>query len=253
MDWIKQQRIYERKAYRIVQKHVKQIVSNVPVNNANLSSWEALFYFNIKEEQIKAMFEEIYKTIGLDYGNKVNNSLEKITKTNVFFNEELLKKILLFLSNNGGEKITSVKNTLIETIVQSIKDKLEENATVIDLQNAIYFVVTRSQTYFKWQALRIARTETTAASGLAAIESARQSNLVLQKKWIAVKDDRTRHDHTILNEKMVDLDEKFVAASGAKISYPGDLEAPANEVINCRCTISFVPKRDENGMLILKS
>ena len=253
MDWIKQQRIYERKAYRIVQKHVKQIVSNVPVNNANLSSWEALFYFNIKEEQIKAMFEEIYKTIGLDYGNKVNNSLEKITKTNVFFNEELLKKILLFLSNNGGEKITSVKNTLIETIVQSIKDKLEENATVIDLQNAIYFVVTRSQTYFKWQALRIARTETTAASGLAAIESARQSNLVLQKKWIAVKDDRTRHDHVYLNDKQVDLEEPFTTQTGVKIMYAGDPQAPANEVINCRCTISFVPKRDENGMLILKS
>lgn len=257
IDWQKQQPLYERKAYRIVQKHFKAIMQNIPLNNVTLNTWEALIYSNIHIEQIQAMFKEIYTVIGLDYGNKVNKELEKITKANVLFNETLLKEILLFLSNDGTGKIVSVHNTLIEEVIKAVKDQLGENATIIELQNAIYNVVSKSQTYFKWQALRIARTETTTASGLAAMHTAQQSNLVLDKTWISATDNRTRPDHLGVNGQTVGFDEYFVMPSGIKMKFPGSLVndkglVPANEVINCRCTIGFTPKRDSDGNLITK-
>lgn len=252
ISWNKLQPRYEKKAYRIVQKHIKLILSRIPVDNTNFNNYEVIIELNIHREDVFKMFLELYNTIGIDYGNRVNKDLEKVTKANTLFNDYLLKEILLFLSNEGGVKITSVRDTLIQDVIKSIKDGLGENATVIDLRNELYAIISKSQTFYKWQALRIARTETTSASNFSAIRTAENSDLVMQKTWISVLDNRTRRDHYFENGQSVDLEQPFIMASGAVLQYPGDTKAPPNEVINCRCTIGFVPKRDAEGNLILK-
>ncbi len=251
--WDKIQPLYERKAYRIVQKHISAILKGIPARNISFATLDYTLHANITDEQIKAMFVDVYSTIGINYGNRVNKDLEKVKKiANVLFNQFLLSEILAFLNNEGGIKIVSVKNTLIDDLIKAIKEQLGENATVIDLQNAIYAIVQRSQSFYKWQALRIARTETTFAAGYAAIKTAEQSDLALTKEWISAVDNRTRHDHLIENGQRVDLSASFVMADGSKMDYPGDTKAPASQVINCRCTIAFKAKRDINGMLIFK-
>lgn len=255
MDWNKQRNIYERKAYFIVQKHIKMILSGIPVDNVNLSNYELLIELNISKEQIYSMLREVYTTIGLNYGNKVNSSLEKVKKANLLFNENLLKEILLFLSNEGGIKITSIRNTLIEDIVKALQIAIGENGTVIDLRNALYNIISKSQTFYKWQALRIARTETTSASNYSAIKTAEMSDLVLDKIWISVQDNRTRitpYDHLDMNNQKQELGKPFFVG-GENINYPGDTKASAGNIINCRCGLGFVPKRDAEGNLILKN
>lgn len=255
MNWQKQHKIYERKAYRIVQEHIKNILNKIPVDNTNLYNYEILIELNINYKDVYDMFVGIYKTIGVNYGNKVNNSLEKVTKANVLFNETLLKEILLFLSTEGGVKINSVRDTLIKDVIDSIKKTLAENGTVIDLRNAIYAIISKSQTFYKYQALRIARTETTSASNLSAIKTAQASDLVLDKVWLSVQDNRTRitpYDHLDMNNQKQELDKPFFVG-GENINYPGDTMASAGNVINCRCGLTFVPRRDSDGMLILKT
>ncbi len=253
--WEKLQPLYERKAYRIVQKHIKAILLNIPYKSATLTNYEATIEANISEEQIRRMFVEIYNTIGLDYSKRIDKELEKVKKANILFNEQLLRDILLFLSSEGGDKITSVRDTLIKDVIDSLKATLGINGTVIDLQNAIYAIISKSGTFYKYQALRIARTETTAASGFAAMKTAEASDLVLTKTWIAALDNRTRPDHykAGLVSQSVDLNEPFIMQSGELIRFPGDPKAAAKEVINCRCTIAFTPKRDADGMLIFKT
>jgi len=253
INWEKLQPLYERKAYRIVQRHIKNILSNIPVNNVSIGTYKYLIEANITEEQIYKMFNELYDNIVLNYGNRINKDLEKVQKQNILFNEYLLQQILLFLSNEGGVKITSVRDTLVADVIKSIEDSLKENATVIDIQNAIYEIVRQRSTFYKWQALRIARTETTSASSFAAMKTAESSNLVMVKQWISVLDKRTRLDHYSENGQRVELDEPFVMTSGQTLNYPGDSKASPSQVINCRCTVAFIPKRDADGMLILKN
>jgi len=252
-NWNKLQPRYEKKAYRIVQKHIKLILGRIPVDNTNLNNYEIIIELNINREDVFKMFLELYNTIGIDYGNRVNKDLEKVTKANTLFNDYLLKEILLFLSNEGGVKITSVRDTLVRDIIDTIKTQLGENATVVDLMRAIQAITSKVGTFYKYQSLRIARTETTAASGFAAMKTAEASNLVLQKTWIATLDNRTRRDHFRQDGQSVDLDDTFVMFSGKTVRYPGDPIADADEVINCRCTIAFTPKRDADGMLIFKT
>ena len=253
MDWQKQHKIYERKAYRIVQKHISDIIKRLP-KNASLYTYEVEVDVSIMREDIVKMYRELYQTIGLHYGNKINNQLEKTKKANVLFNNELLKEILLFLSSDGGVRITSVRDTLVADVIKSIQKSLGENGTVIDLRNAIQSIIEKNQTFYKWQSLRIARTETTTASNFSAIKTAEQSDLVLDKVWISVQDNRTRitpYDHFDMNNQKQELEKPFFVG-GENIQYPGDANASAGNVINCRCTVAFVPKRDADGMLIIK-
>lgn len=255
MNYLKLHRIYERKAYRIVQKHVAEMLLKIPFNNVSLGTYEITIQTNVTKEKIFNMFKEIYQTIGIAHGNIVNKELEKVNKANVLFNEVLLREILLFLSTDGGVKIVSVRDTLANDIIKTIKDGLGENATIIDLQNAIYRLINKSQSFYKWQALRIARTETTTSSNFAAMKTAELSDLVLDKIWISVQDNRTRitpFDHLDMNGQKQELEKPFFVG-GQNIQYPGDVNASAGNVINCRCTIGFIPKRDADGMLIIKS
>ncbi|WP_058270445.1 phage minor head protein [Olsenella massiliensis] len=61
------------------------------------------------------------------------------------------------------------------------------------------------------------------------------------KQWIASLDGRTRDSHRRLDGTHVKADEKF--DNGCR--FPGDPEAPAAEVYNCRCTlVAYVPGHD---------
>ena len=254
MNWERLQYMYERKSYRIVQKHIKKILGDIPLNNISLANYQILIYSNITDEKIKPILVDIYKEVGFDYSKRIKKEIDKTTK-NVLFTDSFLQDILTFLAGEGGSKIVSIRGTLIDDIIKAIQLKLQENATIVELQKAIFEIVNRSQQFYKWQALRIARTETTFASGYAAMRAASQYNFEVTKQWIAANDDRTRRDHRIENGQIVDLNEPFIMADGTKMMYPGDANplVPAAQVINCRCTLAFKAKRDKDGNIIFKT
>jgi SPP1 gp7 family putative phage head morphogenesis protein len=88
------------------------------------------------------------------------------------------------------------------------------------------------------QALRIARTEGGRAQSTAkqrAYKEAQDKGVEIEKQWMSVLDDRTRHNHQILDGQTVDIEEEFTSPSGAKAQGPR-LFGNAGDDINCRCT-----------------
>jgi uncharacterized protein with gpF-like domain len=107
------------------------------------------------------------------------------------------------------------------------------------------------------RAMRIARTETVTAANAAGQIYANTSGMEMNKTWIAVKDKRTRHDHSIVDGTTIDINLPFNVGT-AQMMHPGartqpnGLEVPAKEIVNCRCTVGYVAKRDANGNIILR-
>lgn len=99
-------------------------------------------------------------------------------------------------------------------------------------------------------AIRSARTATTAAECAGRIDTykyAESIGIEMQQEWVATLDDRTRHEHRILDGQRVDIGEAF-EVDGATIRYPGDPQAPGYLVYNCRCTlVSAVKGIDQSG------
>jgi len=92
----------------------------------------------------------------------------------------------------------------------------------------------------------IARTEAQAAT-----QQARQKSLDqmtdklgfeperIKRVWNTTIDGRERDTHQAMDGQRRNKDEAFESPSGAKLMYPGDQSAPADEVINCRCVITI--------------
>ena len=108
----------------------------------------------------------------------------------------------------------------------------------------------------RYRSRLIARTETVSAANFGASAAANDTGLVLNKVWIAARDNRTRIDHASVNGTIVPQKETFIVGGYAML-YPGDrggkdgrMKVPASEICNCRCSVGFIPVTDANGKLI---
>lgn len=93
-------------------------------------------------------------------------------------------------------------------------------------------------------AVRAARTAVTGAQNagrMDSYEAAAKMGIKVRKRWVATKDNRTRHSHQMLDGQTVDWDEPFTSELG-KIRYPGDPRAKPALTYNCRCTLRTVEK-----------
>jgi hypothetical protein len=98
-------------------------------------------------------------------------------------------------------------------------------------------------------ALRIARTTSTDVLNEATLQRAedvqRASGQELIKVWIAQfpTDGRTRPTHLEAHGQVVPLREEFTVGE-AKLSRPGDPDGPLDEIINCRCSVSYLTRAE---------
>ncbi len=60
----------------------------------------------------------------------------------------------------------------------------------------------------------------------------------VRRRWHATKDKRTRDSHRPMDGQEVGMDEPFESGAGVELWWPGDVNAPAEERIACRCTTS---------------
>ena len=236
----------EVQAYRIVRRNIIKIVNAIPFNNMSKLTYEFLIYSNVTESQIKEMYKEIYTTLG----NPQYKRIKRTIKADITF-ESIIQA---WINSNLGYRIVSVHQTLIDAIVAVIAKGYEDNISVADITRNLQ----NKFGWYKYQALRIARTETTTATNFATVVAAQNSDFVLEKTWISVQDNRTRrppksvYDHLDMNGVKVGLNQPFFT-SGEEIMYPGDPSAKAGNVINCRCKVVFTVKEDENGLPIRKT
>jgi uncharacterized protein with gpF-like domain len=235
----------EIQAYRVVRRNVLAIVNNIKFGNMARLTYPELIAGNVTESQIKEMYKEIYTLlIGAQYKRTAKQLKNEI-------NFDII--ISQWLQTNAGIRIVSVHQTLIESIIKVIADGYENNLSVADITRNLQ----NKFGWFKAQALRIARTETTTATNLATLLAAQDSEYELEKTWISAQDNRTRRppkspfDHLDMNGVKVDALQPFFVG-GEELEYPGDPNGAAGNIINCRCKIVFTIKEDADGLPIRK-
>lgn len=235
----------EVQAYRIVRRNVLAIVNRIPFANMAKLTYPDLIAGNVSESQIRAMYVEVYNAlIGAQYKRTARQLKAEI---------DFERVINQWLQTNAGLRIVSVHQTLIESIIKVIADGYAENLSVADITRNLQ----NKFGWFKAQALRIARTETTTATNLATVLAAENSEYQLQKTWISAQDNRTRrppkspYDHLDMNGVTVDADRPFFVG-GEELEYPGAPNGAAGNIINCRCKVVFTVKEDADGLPIRK-
>lgn len=149
-----------------------------------------------------------------------------------------------WVEKTTAKKVTEIAGTTKaqarRVIKNATQDALDEGLSSVETGAAIRTAlgaagaglsVSRAQT--------IARTETHAAAAAANLEAAAATGLALRKVWAGGGDARTRDAHDDADGQEVGLDEDF-NVGGEAMAMPLDPSASAENVINCRCVLTFV-------------
>ena len=102
----------------------------------------------------------------------------------------------------------------------------------------------RIETMTRASAIRTARTAVTNAQNAGrqdCFEQAAKMGIKVYKRWVATKDEKTRHGHGMADGQVVEYDKPFVVG-GEKLMYPGDGSGSPWNVYRCRCRMRTVEK-----------
>lgn len=275
-----QRRRYGRKVEKInrkyenfYQKRVERTIqakANAAIARLRDSVNSAFHYLttDLSNPVLGNVIKNLYRDVGLAHARRINEELRAEPKTlkSLFFHEKRLgfniewtRFVNDYLAKFLFEKITfEINRTTKEALMRAIQTGIDKGLGVDDIIRNL-----QDWPYKRFQAARIVRTEINRAANVGAMAGGSTFGFEQQKEWIAAKDNRTRGNpmtgqkdhanHWGLDGDKVDENGLFVdSRNGDHLRFPGDPNASAASVINCRCTVALVAKRDERGRLIPK-
>lgn len=206
-----------------------------------LSQQMADTVYNANTMAQKMIDNEMVNIYGLTYNADAENFGFDLVD-NTFVKKVLKEEVNPFEMINSLHDKTAVKNKMKGEILTG----LLKGESIPNLARRLKGA---SEGYLS-NSIRVARTETTRVMNSAKMDVGKRGQELgfdMWKRWVATKDDRTRHLHDKLDGQEVPLDEPFIV-DGEELMFPGDISrgASAGNVINCRCTmVEFIkePKK----------
>ena len=243
-----------------IKKDLEQFANDVKSFGVN-GALSMMGSYAWNEDMIEIM-RKLYKEVAVLFGNAVYRAIGIMNRKSASspFNDLWVQEAINFLIQYGFTLVANITQTTKTKLQEIISKGMEEGKGI----NQIVRDILSDETigYSMMRARRIARTEVMRASNYASMIAVQQHDFEVDKIWISRKDDRTRripknnYDHYNMDGQKVPYNEVFVSL-GKKgdvvlADFPGDPTTPAGFTINCRCTVGFEGRRDENGRLIRK-
>lgn len=257
-QWLRWHKAYEKKSLSVFQQTFKTIANGIPWQSMTDNTYQATIALNVSNELIQQAYFDVYRTIGEVHGKRVGQNINKQINQKNFTLDSFLsvfeRVIIDWVVNNAGQRITTVRESYIKFLTEIVARGISEGKPISQIATEMQKTI-KSRKFYRWQAFRIARTETTAAANFAATVAGDTSGVQMDKVWVSAIDSRTRRrpedqfDHYEMNGKKVPLDEAF-DVNGEKMMYPGDPNGSAANNINCRCTVGQVVRRDSDGNIV---
>lgn len=192
----------------------------------------------VKGEAINAYaINHNYETFKMEKGLRVDSSFTLYDRSTVA--RLMIKNPSLLKGAREGSKAeenkaenkdlrwnnTKVNSAIIQGILQGegVKDVAKRLSKVCKMNEGA--------------AIRYARTAVTSAQNSGRLDSLRRSadlGIEAYKVWMATLDDRTRPSHRDMDGEEAEIEEEF--SNG--LMYPGDPDGDADEVWNCRCSMT---------------
>jgi hypothetical protein len=200
--------------------------------------------------------ENIYTKIGVSSAtfsyDWIRNSVPKTQKDYIidFFNADWYIEMVNYFRLIGGTKIAGIDITTSDKIKTLLEYVLGQNLSRRD-QAKLFEETLNNPAFNRARSLVIARTESTTAANFGINMGAESSDYEVEKFWINTKDKRTRRSHLLMSRDPIAINQPFIVG-GVEMMYPGEVGAPAAEVVNCRCVMATQALKDADGLPILK-
>ena len=199
----------------------------------------------IQEDEIKEMYIDMYKDIGLRFRQEAHKNFAKKDLQDTLWETEIEN----YVRNYSFEKITWISNTTRDIILNKYKSILQktidEGQSITSLKKQIINDLKKEfNKTADWRALRIAHTEVMTASNTATHMAENEITIPVRKIWITAVYGvaRTKERHTLMGlEDQKPMKGQPFNVDGVMMQYPGDPNGGAENVINCRCALAYEP------------
>lgn len=143
-----------------------------------------------------------------------------------------------WITQHGASLIKTIQATNITDVRNVILKGKQDNLLMPQIgQNIKKFYGDQSS----FKAMRVARTEVSAAAGFGQREAANQSGVAKGKKWMTSRDDRVRDRHVAIDGEERQMNERY--SNG--LMYPGDPDGDPSESIQCRCVEEYLSRKPD--------
>ena len=256
--YLKLHKEYEAYAYPIIKKALDEQTGAVAdfVNEDTFDNIELYIQFLVQQKPLYSGLEQIYTKVGVSAAtfsyDWIRNSVPKNKKDFIidFFNAEWYQEMVNYFRLIGGTKVTGIDETTAEKVRNLLANILGQNLSRRE-QAKIFEETLNNPAFNRARSLVIARTESTTAANFGINMGAESSDYEVQKFWINTKDKRTRRSHLLMTQDRIAINQPFIVG-GVPMMYPGEVGAPAAEVVNCRCVMATEAIKDADGLPILK-
>lgn len=137
-----------------------------------------------------------------------------------------------------------IARTLVDDLREELIEGIQNGERIRDMRDRLSEVLV-DQAPFRLE--RIVRTEVNGALNAGSVESYKIAGA--RKEWLTSRDDAVRGtdprdpcSHVDADGQIVDADQPFIVC-GEELMFPGDPNASAQVIVNCRCTV--VPVLEE--------
>ena len=256
--YLKLHKEYEAYAYPIIKKALDDQTGAVAdfVNEDTFDNIELYIQFLVQQKPLYSGLEQIYTKVGVSAAtfsyDWIRNSVPKNKKDFIidFFNAEWYQEMVNYFRLIGGTKVTGIDETTAEKVRNLLANILGQNLSRRE-QAKLFEETLNDPDFNRARSLVIARTESTTAANFGINMGAESSDYEVQKFWINTKDKRTRRSHLLMTQDRIAINQPFIVG-GIPMMYPGEVGAPAAEVVNCRCVMATEAIKDADGLPILK-
>jgi hypothetical protein len=256
--YLKLHKEYEAYAYPIIKKALDEQTGAVAdfVNEDNFDNIELYIQLLVQQKPLYSGLEKIYTKVGVSAAtfsyDWIRNSVPKTKKDFIidFFNASWYEEMVNYFRLIGGTKVTGIDQTTMDKVKTLLANILGQNLSRRD-QAKLFEETLNDPAFNRARSLVIARTESTTAANFGINMGAESSDYEVQKFWINTKDARTRRSHLAMTKDRIAINQPFIVG-GVLMMYPGEVGAPAAEVVNCRCVMATEAIKDADGLPILK-
>lgn len=263
--------VYTPKIIRIIKSFRKKFINDLQTHGEQYARQRLNDV--IWSEELTPLIQSIYKTGGV-LGAKILTEEQKKLLTpkdllqirkhfskeqkaaNFGRNETWIRNVLEYLKIHLLEMAQNITSTMRDDVLKVLDKAIDEGWGIAEIVKEL-----QSEGLVKARAAVIARTEVNNAANAGHKIAAQSTPYEVDKGWSAAKDHRTRHSHQLVNGQWIDENGLFTVAiyHGEKLigheqmDGPGDPQASAANIVNCRCRRLYRPKRDSAGRLVMRN
>ena len=189
--------------------------------------------FKIDSSVVQTAYLRFYIKTGMSFAKNQVKSLRGGMEVKQEEDWEVI--IREFIRTRTGVKITKVIQTETDDIINITKKVVQQGIDEGWGMDKIARTIQKTQSDMDfWKAQRIARTEVVTASNIGVKVGAEELPGNEVKVWISTFDQRSRPEHMAMDGVRVAMNESF-NVDGEMMEFPGDPNASAGNIINCRC------------------